>query len=85
MAVLRDRRSSSISPPMDRFWHEFGRLRRCSEPVRLLRSKRPDQHLDCDAVREVAIAVLKPSQQPLAKRFFVFSIVKAHAVSRSFT
>ena len=27
-----------------------GRLRRCSEPACLLRSKRPDQHLDCDAV-----------------------------------
>jgi hypothetical protein len=27
-----------------------GRLRCSSEPVRLLRSKRPDQHLDCDAV-----------------------------------
>jgi len=29
-----------------------GRLQRRSEPVRLLRSKRPDQHLDCDAVRD---------------------------------
>jgi hypothetical protein len=26
-------------------------LLRCDEPVRLLRSKRPDQHIDCDSVR----------------------------------
>ena len=32
--------------------HEVGRSCRCKEPVRLLRSKRPDQHLDCDAVRD---------------------------------
>jgi glyoxylase-like metal-dependent hydrolase (beta-lactamase superfamily II) len=39
-----------------RCWAQGGHFRHCSEPVRSLRSKRPDQHIDCDAVHDMGQA-----------------------------
>lgn len=56
--------SSALKPVQAR----GGRLRRRSEPVRLLKSKRLDQHLECDSVRDpLTVQAIRCAHRGIAK------------------